>query len=1019
MLSAVEILVNHGLHTDTCITILSPFLDNDLRRIDKRHDSEASLLDAILRAYCLSEIMNGRVVNASDVLIGRPQPENDASSRDRRRYEADHDRLLTSIISAITPIYAERARIIVGQDTSQNVNLGELGKVLERDAWQFDRSHGASDIRARIAEGLTVLIAVGARPQEIMARAFGFRRGLWPHGDHGARELCTRFAMIPELHADLLEKITGAVSETRRKRIGAEDKSRTLAGFAGLLIPLSPDDADIVFQYAIDAAGELDFEVVAQLIFLNGLIEHAKTAFSEDRRSHASAVAEIVNDAAIRLEGMEDFPVDEAMSAIAHLDVPTALAAAARWDDCNVASLGATLPPVLSVALKIGYLNSAQVATLLCLHDETPAELLQSVMEQTVKEGNNLASSIAEELAHDSLVGRLPWHDGLEPLIAQHGQGEWAKRFRERYEFTKALSDENSTEDTYTSESSSESSDVADYLDTYDWSQEVLTDAEKLLNEATGILARSEKAGEYRSLDKILKHASDAVPPRFRKSHLNALADIHARTQNDWIADVILHAACYWNSQPAISQWCQEKLPPLLAKHLPSFTWDLLSTNPRLDQAIELSALSESDTQRVLLEGIEHNVDRLGAHVIFALAGVIGLKLTPGDAADLCKWYIEHLLQRIPETDRESINTEDIPDTAPETVGRFLYAYMSDVDLRLRWRAAHGLRRLAQLGEGSALDATVKLYNRIEEQAFRAVNVPFYWLATRLWLVIALDRISEETPAAVAPYGETLLEICFSEEFPHLLVRDYATDACRKLIANGQLQPDNTQIEKLEQINRGLPPTGIGKPVPYSAFEFEEVRNGDRRFHFDAMDTLRYWYKPWLSVFEDLTSDVFLETVEEWIVDKWGVEDHPPYGSKEPRPQRFSDLPFNLSSNSHGSLPTLENYGNHLEWHAMWCAAGQLLKTRPLRNPEDIDSDKLANRISQYKLTHPPHWLSDFVGTVPLQPHRWRPPAESMEEWLGGINDDDFLREVFPVDQPGWIVVSANINAKSKDRERT
>ena len=1021
VLSAVEILVNHGLHTDTCITILSPFLDSDLRRIDKRHDSEVPLLDAILRAYCLSEIINDRVVNASDVLIGRPKPEDDTSSRDRRRYEDDHDRLLANVISTITPIYADRAKIIIGQDISRDVNLEGLGRALERDTWQFDRSHWASDIRARIAEGLTVLIAVGAQAREVMRHAFDLRRGLWPHGDNGARELCTRFTMIPELHADLLEKITEAARETKHKRTGAKDKSRTLATFAKLLIPISPDDADIVFQDAIDAAGELDFEIVGQLAFLSGLIEYARTASPEDRRSNASAVAEIVNDAAIRLEGMKDFPVDEAMSAIAHLDIPTALAAAARWDDCNVASLGVTLPPVLSVALKTGYLNSAQAAALLCLHDETPVELLQSVIEQTVQEGTDMASGIAEEFARDSLIGRLPWHNGLEPLIARHGQGKWTKRFRERYEFTQALFAENSTEDTYTSESSSESSDVADYLDTHDWSQEVLIDAEKLLNEATGILARSEQAGEYRSLDKILKHASDAVLPRFRKSHLDALADILARTQNVWMVDVILHAACSWSSQPVISKWCQEKLPPLLAKHLPGFTWDLLSTNPRLDQAIELSALSESDTQRVLLEGIEHNVDRLSAHGIFALAGVIGLKLTPGDATDLCKWYIEHLLQRIPETDRESINTEDIPDTAPEAAGRFLYAYMSDVDLGLRWRAAHALRRLARLSEGSALDATVNLYSHIEEPVFRAKNTPFYWLSARLWLVIALDRIAEETPAAVSPYGEALLEICFSDAFPHLLVRDYAADACRKLIANGHFRPDNSQTEKLKQVNRGLPPTGTRKPVPYEydAFEFGEMRSSGRRFHFDAMDTLRYWYKPWLSVFEDITSDAFLETVEEWIVDKWGVEDHPPYGSEEPRPQRFSDPPFNLSSNSHGSLPTLESYRNHLEWHAMWCAAGQLLKTRPLSNPEDSDSNELANKISQGKLTYPPYWLSDFVGPVPLQPHRWRPPAEPMEKWLGNINDEDFLREVFPVDQPGWVIVSADIIAKSTNHRET
>ena len=150
-----------------------------------------------------------------------------------------------------------------------------------------------------------------------------------------------------------------------------------------------------------------------------------------------------------------------------------------------------------------------------------------------------------------------------------------------------------------------------------------------------------------------------------------------------------------------------------------------------------------------------------------------------------------------------------------------------------------------------------------------------------------------------------------------MLVRDYATDACRKLIANGQLQPDNTQIEKLKQVNRGLPPTGIGKPVPYSAFEFDEMRN--RVAVFISMRWIRYGIgtSPGYLFSKIITSDAFLETVEEWIVDKWGVEDHPPYGSKEPRPQRFSDLPFNLSSNSHGSLPTLESL--EITWSGMPC----------------------------------------------------------------------------------------------------
>ena len=108
VLSAAEILVGHGIHSEIATAILSPFLDSDLRRIDKRNDFEVPLLDAILRSYCLSEAMGGKAVSASDVLKARPlEPKDGASERARLR----HDSPLKDIIAEITPVYAERAQI--------------------------------------------------------------------------------------------------------------------------------------------------------------------------------------------------------------------------------------------------------------------------------------------------------------------------------------------------------------------------------------------------------------------------------------------------------------------------------------------------------------------------------------------------------------------------------------------------------------------------------------------------------------------------------------------------------------------------------------------------------------------------------------------------------------------------------------------------------------------------------------------------------------------------------------------
>ena len=134
-------------------------------------------------------------------------------------------------------------------------------------------------------------------------------------------------------------------------------------------------------------------------------------------------------------------------------------------------------------------------------------------------------------------------------------------------------------------------------------------------------------------------------------------------------------------------------------------------------------------------------------------------------------------------------------------IARFLYAYMGDVDVRIRWRAAHALRRLARLGDIGILDKLVELYDQTSEPSYRKPDVPFYWLAARLWLMMTLDRIATETPSAVEPHGLWLLAIANDNEFPHVLIRSFAKSAACKLVESGLLALDSTQRDALKRAN--------------------------------------------------------------------------------------------------------------------------------------------------------------------------------------------------------------------------
>jgi hypothetical protein len=106
---------------------------------------------------------------------------------------------------------------------------------------------------------------------------------------------------------------------------------------------------------------------------------------------------------------------------------------------------------------------------------------------------------------------------------------------------------------------------------------------------------------------------------------------------------------------------------------------------------------------------------------------------------------------------------------------------------------------------------------------------------------MALDRITAETPSAVAHHGQQLLEIASDNEFPHILVHSFAKSAVCKLVESGALVLDPTQREALKRANTSPVRRKKGwKPYRVGFKRYASSEREDRRFHFDGMDTLPY-----------------------------------------------------------------------------------------------------------------------------------------------------------------------------------
>ena len=411
------------------------------------------------------------------------------------------------------------------------------------------------------------------------------------------------------------------------------------------------------------------------------------------------------------------------------------------------------------------------------------------------------------------------------------------------------------------------------------------------------------------------------------------------------------------------------------------------------------------------------------AELIFSLAGRTGCKLAQPDAASLVDWYAERLEGRISAEYRDQTAPDSVlPRDVGEAVARFLFAYMGDCDLRLRWRAAHAARRLARTGDEATLVALVAEYDRREELVFRGRDFGFYWLAARLWFVVAWDRVAGERPELASRIGPTLLRIALDDSFPHLLVRSFARDACEKLAAAGHLSLTTEESSRLACVNEPPEPRvpadpsvrkTIGGFGHWDGFAYD---HDNRRFKFDTTDTLPYWYAPMLKSFAAVDGERFLREAERWIIDVWGYSGDLRDFGKERRRARLDHGDWTLISHRHGSKPTLERLRTHLEWHAMWCVAGELLKTEPLVPRGEDNWHELSEEVDQEKLVEPPLWSADLLVPKPLLARYWRPDKGPLEDWAMGVRERDHRTEMFPSDSPSYVVVDGSSERRMGDR---
>lgn len=421
------------------------------------------------------------------------------------------------------------------------------------------------------------------------------------------------------------------------------------------------------------------------------------------------------------------------------------------------------------------------------------------------------------------------------------------------------------------------------------------------------------------------------------------------------------HCKAKWSgSSPAIGRTYREIANPLLEIHAEEFlSFDRLS-GYRLRGLAELTGVSMQELALELVKVFAAPDWPVPASAWIGLATIIVENAGEGHGQAALSRLLNSSAARLTDTVADGPWQRGLyPAYDPLTVATGLvWQSLSSPRASERWLAAHAVRTFARLECWEVIDALVKKFGDKDGKAFQAPELPFYYLHARLWLLIALARVARDAPKAIAKHEAMLRSVALDPEQVHVAMRHFAAQALLACGQAGAIKLKATDRDKLLSINKSPFPYRTGRRNSHGDFyraRPDHAPESKHKFSLDY-DFDKYTVHGVAGTFsapgwevKDVVKEIVhsLDPAITTMYDKGGRE------------IRTGQRTIALPSGMHG-------YGHYLAWHAIYLAAGRLLKTHPVSKDWD-DGEPWSEWLESNLLTRSDGlWLSDGMDRAPL-----------------------------------------------------
>lgn len=450
-----------------------------------------------------------------------------------------------------------------------------------------------------------------------------------------------------------------------------------------------------------------------------------------------------------------------------------------------------------------------------------------------------------------------------------------------------------------------------------------------------------------------------------------------------------------WSQKAGIKQhW------PIFLKQLGRNFNTLLVNDYHLRSWIAKGYLTEKDAeivQNAVFEAFADSQDLIGTSTFFGFARQFSKRLTQSEAEQLLEFALARFEVHIPDDFADGLWTKwlETPRGTSEAMTGLIWSALGSPDSGYRWEAAHCVRRVAENSCREEIDCLVAWMAKGKVEAYGSHHFPFYDLHAKLYLLIALARVTIDSTDSVRHHSKVFAEIALTG-LPHLLIQKIAGEIAIRIEKQHPGTYTPALMAKLKKVGLSTFPPKKVKQHPDSLitpWHVAGVINTNLKLHF-AWDFDRYWFEPLGRLF-GVSKDHVIELARDIAVNELKTPESNEYwrDARQEQWNRLEQYGSGVTWSDHGNYPRIDNYGFYYSYHALMVTAARLISKMPVIHETRYPSD--ANELESWLRWHllgrdDGRWLADRRDPAPLKRRSWIKNGVG-KDWMWEVNANDFV----------------------------